>query len=1092
VVAAVLTPGGTGVAEEQRVGDTSQTPGTRKARGSTLLRRPRVTDLLSAARTRRATLVVAGAGYGKTTALAEVAGMGASRWVRVRPADAPAESLSARIAAALGEFPAPQRSQIAAATGSDDRLVLAERRAVLLCELAETLHEDLLLVVDGLEHVGADQSASHLLRVLSLAAPARLHLVLSGRSLPELGLGGAQGRGELLEVTAPDLSFTLAETADLVQLRLGTTSSALAHECWSVTGGCAAALALLLDRLERLDPGERGRALTHLRHSRGRVWKHFAQDLLASEQPHSRRILTVAAVAPRVDPGVLAGVGAPAIPDDLEGLRERGLLVEAGGPGFYRLSPVLVGAFPGPSTGTDTLRQQVAHWLEDHARQQEALECHAAGAGEAARSFLRRRGPELIRGGAAARVIEVLRLHGTASDPDLDALLAEALQAVGDWDAAIDLFAKVERMRRPGALPASVAWRYGVLLYLRGQTLAAAATLSAAHDPARLGADDAMVTAWLSTTLWSQGRADAAAELAATALHQAGASGDSCALAAAHVALALAAASHGERERNEQEYRLALAAAREGGDLVQVARIHANSSSRALESGAYRQAVAEAEQALETGAGHRFFSALALTNKAEAHLRLGELDDARAALAEAAAIYEALGSLHASLIEVLYGELYRQRGDMVRARGSFERAAALAGEVDDAHTLVSAFCGLARVLAEEDISAARTMATDAMARASSLERAAALCAAAEVELAARDVTAAGTFARTAEAHARATGDRAALAESLELSSASVSPADESRLRAAIELWEDIGNPVSAARARLALAILTDDMQAADLTQRELAAMGVAPAIGAGGRAVSRRGSSREVAIVSLGRFAVLRSGEPVALAAWQSRKARDLLKVLVARRGRPMSRDAAAEALWPEENPEPLGNRLSVALSTIRKVLDPGRQHPPDYYLTADTRTIAVRPEHLNVDLIEFLRVADQGIDLMSEGAHSAAEGALRRARQIYAGDFLEEDLYEDWAVEAREEARSRLLMVLRLLARLADGRGDDELAVTYLGQLLEHEPYDEDAWLALIAGHLRLRRHGEARRRYASYARRMGELSVVPVPLTQATAWRP
>ena len=120
-----------------------------------------------------------------------------------------------------------------------------------------------------------------------------------------------------------------------------------------------------------------------------------------------------------------------------------------------------------------------------------------------------------------------------------------------------------------------------------GQSGAAAATLTAAHDPALTGADDAMVSASLSTTLWSQGQADAAGDLAATALRQAGASGDSCALAAAHVSLALAAASRGERERNEQEYRLALAAARDGGDRVQLARIHANLSSRALESGAY-------------------------------------------------------------------------------------------------------------------------------------------------------------------------------------------------------------------------------------------------------------------------------------------------------------------------------------------------------------------------------------------------------------------------------------------------------------------------------------------------------------------------
>jgi ATP/maltotriose-dependent transcriptional regulator MalT len=65
--------------------------------------------LLSAAGYRRATLVVAGAGYGKTTALAELDAAGTARWVRLRPADAQAESLSAHVAAALGEAPAPAR-----------------------------------------------------------------------------------------------------------------------------------------------------------------------------------------------------------------------------------------------------------------------------------------------------------------------------------------------------------------------------------------------------------------------------------------------------------------------------------------------------------------------------------------------------------------------------------------------------------------------------------------------------------------------------------------------------------------------------------------------------------------------------------------------------------------------------------------------------------------------------------------------------------------------------------------------------------------------------------------------------------------------
>ena len=42
---------------------------------------------------------------------------------------------------------------------------------------------------------------------------------------------------------------------------------------------------------------------------------------------------------------------------------------------------------------------------------------------------------------------------------------------------------------------------------------------------------------------------------------------------------------------------------------------------------------------------------------------------------------------------------------------------------------------------------------------------------------------------------------------------------------------------------------------------------------------------------TLGGFRVLRQGIPVPADAWKSKKARDLLKILAARRGRPVARD---------------------------------------------------------------------------------------------------------------------------------------------------------------------------------------------------------
>jgi DNA-binding response OmpR family regulator len=85
-----------------------------------------------------------------------------------------------------------------------------------------------------------------------------------------------------------------------------------------------------------------------------------------------------------------------------------------------------------------------------------------------------------------------------------------------------------------------------------------------------------------------------------------------------------------------------------------------------------------------------------------------------------------------------------------------------------------------------------------------------------------------------------------------------------------------------------------------------------------------------VRIQALGGFRVVRAGEPVPVQEWQSRKARELLKVLVARRGHAVPREALMEALWPDEDPARLSNRLSVALSTVRTVLDPVRRYAPD------------------------------------------------------------------------------------------------------------------------------------------------------------------
>ena len=234
-----------------------------------------------------------------------------------------------------------------------------------------------------------------------------------------------------------------------------------------------------------------------------------------------------------------------------------------------------------------------------------------------------------------------------------------------------------------------------------------------------------------------------------------------------------------------------------------------------------------------------------------------------------------------------------------------------------------------------------------------------------------------------------------------------------------------------------------------------------------------------VSVASLGAFRVFRDGEPVPASAWQSKKARTLLKILLARRGRSTTRDFLMNTLWPDEDPERLANRLSVALATVRSVLDPAKLHPPDHFLAGDKDAVRLNLANLPVDVEAFMALAEQGLAMDRDGPGQEALSRLRAAEAAYAGDFLEEDLYEDWAASLREEARASYVSVARALARRAAAAADHDSAARYHLRILDKDGWDEGAHLGLVEALERAGRHGEARRQYRAYAARMQEIEV-------------
>ncbi|MGY0236030.1 BTAD domain-containing putative transcriptional regulator [Longispora urticae] len=830
------------------------------------------------------------------------------------------------------------------------------------------------------------------------------------------------------------------------------------------------------------------------------VTEYLVAEVLAALPGTVRRLLRTAAYLPTLD-GMPAGF--------VEQLTALGLVRGE------ELVPAVAGAVRAwrPLAGP-VLRETLvaaAAGYEAAGDHRAAVRCllDAGAAGDAGR-LLAAHGEGLIAAGYADLVVEALRAlpatgNGPAAPGDgldtpgdaaearsapgggsgvpdggLSLLLGEALQVTGDSDAASAVYRTLAGSAE--TLPARLAWRAGVVEYLRGKPRAALDYFE--RGTPGPDSDGAVLLGWTAAARWMLGDPAGCGRLADEAMATATALGDDAALAAAHIAQALHCTLTGDRTARQRHYDRALRHAEAAGDVVQVTRVRANIAGSLHQEGRYADALAEVRPAVRLAerTGYAAMLALALCNRGEILVRLGYLDEADGDYTRAAALYQRMGSRKVAYALTGTANLHRLRGRTAVARAAYEEAARIAGADADLQGLLPALVGLARTAAADDPAGASAAARRALEEAGAGPGAAmAYLAVGEVALAAGDRTAAAEAARTAAEHARRHSDIAALAEALELAGdAGATPAAARRSYGeAQRTWRDAGASMDTDRVTAVLG----QLPGVDATARtegrvaagRLAALGVSAARWSGGR------GDDPVAVRTLGYFEVLVDGEPVPVSGWQSRKARDLLRLLVARRGRAVPRDELAELLWPgADDGDRRAHRLTVALSILRTVLDPRKRVGPDWYVRGDSGGVALDLSHLDIDVEGFVDTAEHGLRLTTrDPADPAGLELLANAERSYPGDFLADEPYDDWSAPLRDYARSLFIQVERALAGAARTSGDTDGAVRALLRLLEADPYDSAAHelhIGLLTG---VGRYGEAGRAFSRYATAMTALGL-------------
>lgn len=262
----------------------------------------------------------------------------------------------------------------------------------------------------------------------------------------------------------------------------------------------------------------------------------------------------------------------------------------------------------------------------------------------------------------------------------------------------------------------------------------------------------------------------------------------------------------------------------------------------------------------------------------------------------------------------------------------------------------------------------------------------------------------------------------------------------------------------------------------------------AAALGSNGTSQAKGEDGKQVAhvlrLTCLGAFGVTLNDQSIT--SWTGSKARSIFKYLVVHHGTPIAKDILMDVFWPEAEPEAARRNLHQAIYSLRQTFKPVCAELPIVQFEHDAYSL--NPELvLRLDYAELESHVQAGQRLEAAGQLAEAMVEYERAAGLYQGDFLEEDIFEDWTMLQREYLRSIYLDLANRLSEHYAEQGRYAAALALCQKILSNDNCHEPTHRRLMRCYLAQNHRRLAAQQYRTCVKMLqNELGVAPAAETQ------